>query len=79
VILVGMRLPRTIGAQYVNAFRTRFATSRSTSVFRSCRSAGRRTNERQMFQADNLHLVAEAQPILMETCGEACLYGDRAA
>ena len=67
VILVGMLLPPNYGAQYVNAFR---------AAFRDVARDGRVPlvpfllegvpNEREMFQADNLHLVAEAQPILLE-------------
>ena len=67
VILVGMQLPPNYGAQYVNAFRAAFrdVAHDERVPFVPFLLEGV-PNEREMFQADNLHLVAEAQPILME-------------
>jgi len=67
VILVGMQLPPNYGAQYVNEFRAAFR-----DVARDERAAlvpllfEGVPDKREMFQADNLHPSAEAQPILME-------------
>jgi len=67
VILVGMLLPPNYGAQYVNAFRAAFRDiARDERVPLVPFLLEGVPNERGMFQADNLHLVAEAQPILME-------------
>jgi len=67
VILVGMQLPPNYGAQYVNAFRAAFRDiARDERVPLVPFLLEGVPNEREMFQADNLHLVAEAQPILME-------------
>jgi acyl-CoA thioesterase-1 len=67
VILIGMQLPPNYGAQYVNAFRTAFRdVARDERVpFVPFLLEGV-PNEREMFQPDNLHPVAEAQSILME-------------
>src|SRR6266436_3311495 len=67
VILVGMQLPPNYGAQYVNAFRAAFRDiARDERIpLVPCLLEGV-PNEREMFQADNLHLVAEAQPVLLE-------------
>src|SRR6266545_2463427 len=67
VILVGMLLPPNYGAQYVNAFRAAFReVARDERVPLVPFLLEGVPNEREMFQEDNLHLVAEAQPILME-------------
>ena len=67
VILVGMLLPPNYGAQYVNAFRTAFRdVARDERVgFVPLLFEGV-PDKREMFQADNLHPSAEAQPIMME-------------
>ena len=66
-ILVGMQLPPNYGAQYVNAFRAAFRdVARDERVPLVPFLLEGVPNERAMFQADNLHLVAEAQPILLE-------------
>jgi acyl-CoA thioesterase-1 len=67
VILIGMQLPPNYGAQYVNAFRTAFRdVARDERVpFVPFLLEGV-PNEREMFQPDNLHPVAQAQSILME-------------
>ena len=67
VILVGMQMPPNYGAPYVNAFRVAFRdVARGERVPLVPFLLEGVPNEREMFQADNLHLVAEAQPILME-------------
>jgi acyl-CoA thioesterase-1 len=67
VILVGMLLPPNYGAQYVYAFRAAFReVARDERIPLVPFLLEGVPNEREMFQADNLHLVAEAQPILME-------------
>ena len=67
VILVGMQLPPNYGAQYVNAFRAAFRDiARDERVPLVPFLLEGVPNQREMFQEDNLHLVAEAQPILME-------------
>ena len=67
VILVGMLLPPNYGAQYVNAFRAAFRdVARDERVPLVPFLLEGVPNEREMFQADNLHLVAEAQTILLE-------------
>ena len=67
VILVGMLLPPNYGAQYVNAFRAAFRdVARDERVpFVPLLFEGV-PDKREMFQADNLHPSAEAQPIMME-------------
>jgi len=67
VILVGMLLPPNYGAQYVNAFRAAFRdVARDERIPLVPFLLEGVPNEREMFQADNLHLVAEAQPVLLE-------------
>src|SRR5437773_1010233 len=67
VILVGMLLPPNYGAQYGNAFRAAFReVARDERVPLVPFLLEGVPNEREMFQADNLHLVAEAQPILLK-------------
>src|SRR5438876_9523174 len=67
VVLVGMLLPPNYGAQYVNAFRAAFRdVARDERVPLVPFLLEGVPNEREMFQADNLRLVAEAQPILLE-------------
>ena len=67
VILVGMLLPPNYGAQYVNAFRAAFRDlARDERIpFVPLLFEGV-PDKREMFQADNLHPSAEAQPIMME-------------
>ena len=67
VILVGMQMPPNYGAQYVDAFRAAFReVARDERVPLVPFLLEGVPNEREMFQEDNLHLVAEAQPILLE-------------
>src|SRR5260221_5728195 len=67
VILVGMLLPPNYGAQYVDEFRAAFRdVARDERVpFVPLLFEGV-PDKREMFQADNLHPSAEAQPIIME-------------
>jgi acyl-CoA thioesterase-1 len=67
VILVGMQLPPNYGVQYVNAFRAAFRdVARDERVPLVPFLLEGVPNEREVFQPDNLHPVAEVQPILME-------------
>jgi acyl-CoA thioesterase-1 len=67
VILVGMQLPPNYGAQYVNAFRAAFRDlARDERVPLVPLLFEGVPDKRQMFQEDNLHPSAEAQPIMME-------------
>jgi acyl-CoA thioesterase-1 len=67
VILVGMLLPPNYGAQYVNAFRAAFRdVARDERVAFVPLLFEGVPDRREMFQADNLHPSAEAQPIMME-------------
>jgi acyl-CoA thioesterase-1 len=66
VIFVGMQMPPNYGAQYTNAFRAAFReVARDERVpFVPFLLEG--VDKREMFQPDNLHPVAAAQPILLE-------------
>jgi acyl-CoA thioesterase-1 len=67
VILVGMLLPPNYGAQYVNEFRAAFRdVARDERVAFVPLLFEGVPDKREMFQADNLHPSAEAQPIMME-------------
>jgi acyl-CoA thioesterase-1 len=67
VILVGMLLPPNYGAQYVNEFRAAFRdVARDERVSFVPLLFEGVPDRREMFQADNLHPSAEAQPLLME-------------
>jgi len=67
VVLVGMLLPPNYGAQYVSEFRAAFReVARDERVPLVPFLLEGVPNERAMFQEDNLHLVAEAQTIMME-------------
>jgi acyl-CoA thioesterase-1 len=67
VILVGMQMPPNYGAQYTNAFRAAFReVARDERVPLVPFLFEGVPDKREMFQADNLHPTAEAQPILME-------------
>src|SRR5712671_7418362 len=67
VILVGMLLPPNYGAQYVKEFRAAFRdVARDERVAFVPFLLEGVPDQREMFQADNLHPTAEAQPILME-------------
>jgi acyl-CoA thioesterase-1 len=66
-ILVGMQLPPNYGVPYVNEFRAAFRdVARDERVPLVPFLFEDVPEKREMFQADNLHPAAEAQPILME-------------
>jgi len=68
VILVGMQIPPNYGPQYTEKFR---------DTYRDVAKAKRVplvpfllegfADQRELFQADNLHPVAQAQPLMLET------------
>jgi len=66
VILVGLQLPPNYGVPYVNTFRAAFGDVARDErvVFVPFLLEG--LDKREQFQADALHPVAEAQPILLE-------------
>jgi len=67
VILVGMLLPPNYGAQYVNAFRAAFRdVARDERIAFVPLLFEDVPDKREMFQEDDLHPSAEAQPIMME-------------
>jgi acyl-CoA thioesterase-1 len=65
-VLVGMQLPPNYGVPYVNDFRAAYrdVARDERVVFVPFLLEG--LDQREQFQADNLHPVAEAQPILLE-------------
>jgi acyl-CoA thioesterase I len=82
VLLVGMHLPPNYGRTYVDEFRQAFqeiARERNTALVPFLLEG--MTDKPNLFQADNLHPVAEAQPILLENVwrGLAPLLGKPAA
>ncbi|HEY6720576.1 MAG TPA: GDSL-type esterase/lipase family protein, partial [Burkholderiales bacterium] len=67
VIIVGMQLPPNYGVPYVNEFRAAFReVARDERVPLVSFLFEGVPEKREMFQADNLHPTAAAQPILME-------------
>jgi len=66
VVLVGMQLPPNYGVPYVNTFRHAFGDIARDErvVFVPFLLEG--LDKREQFQADGLHPVAAAQPILLE-------------
>jgi acyl-CoA thioesterase-1 len=66
VVLVGMQLPPNYGVPYVNEFRAGFRdVARDERVaFVPFMLEG--LDQREQFQADNIHPTAAAQPILLE-------------
>jgi acyl-CoA thioesterase-1 len=67
VILVGMLLPPNYGVPYVNEFRAAFReVARDERVAFVPLLFEGVPEKREMFQADNLHPSAAAQPIMME-------------
>jgi acyl-CoA thioesterase-1 len=66
VVLVGMQLPPNYGVPYVNEFRAAFRdVARDERVaFVPFMLEG--LDQREQFQADNIHPTAAAQPILLE-------------
>ena len=67
VIVIGMLLPPNYGALYVKEFRAAFRdVARDERVSSVPLLFEGVPDKREMFQADNLHPSAEAQPIMME-------------
>ncbi|TMG77693.1 MAG: arylesterase [Betaproteobacteria bacterium] len=66
VILVGMQMPPNYGAQYTNAFRAAFREVARDERVPLVPFLLEGLDKREMFQPDNLHPVAEAQPLLLE-------------
>ena len=66
VILVGMQMPPNYGARYTNAFRAAFREVARDERVPLVPFLLEGVDKREMFQPDNLHPVAEAQPILLE-------------
>ncbi len=71
VLLVGQRLPPNYG-QYADEFQRVFAElARARKTARVDFLLEGIATRRELFQADNLHPTADAQPILMETVWKA--------
>lgn len=67
VLLVGMRLPPNYGAEYAEAFHRAFLeVARAQEVPLVPFLLEGLDDRRELFQEDNLHPVAEAQPILLD-------------
>jgi len=67
VVLVGMRIPPNYGAKYTNAFQAAFRDlAREERVPLVSFLLEGIADKRDMFQADNIHPTAEAQPILLQ-------------
>lgn len=66
VVLVGMQLPPNYGVPYVNQFRAAFAEVAKAERVAFVPFLLEGLDQREQFQADNLHPVAKAQPILLE-------------
>ena len=71
VLLVGQRLPPNYGAYAAEFERTFAEIARSRRIARVNFLLEGIAARRELFQADNLHPTAEAQPILMETVWKA--------
>jgi acyl-CoA thioesterase-1 len=80
VLLIGMRMPPNYGLQYTEAYRRAFEeVARAQEVpLAPYLLAG--VDRRELFQADNLHPTAEAQPRILENVWRrlAPLLGDAA-
>ena len=66
VVLVGMQLPPNYGVPYVNEFRAAFRDVARDERVAFVPFLLEGLDKRELFQADNLHPTAEAQPILLE-------------
>ena len=71
VLLVGQRLPPNYGAYAAEFERTFAEIAKSRKIARVNFLLEGIAAQRGLFQADNLHPTAEAQPILMETVWKA--------
>jgi len=65
VLVVGMRLPPNYGQEYTNAFRAAFAGIAREERAPLVPFLLQGVDRRELFQPDNLHPVAEAQPIIL--------------
>jgi acyl-CoA thioesterase-1 len=66
VVLVGMQLPPNYGVPYINEFRATYRDVARDERVALVPFLLEGLDKREQFQADNLHPVAEAQPILLE-------------
>ena len=66
VVLVGMQLPPNYGVPYVNEFRAAYRDVARDERVALVPFLLEGLDKREQFQADNLHPVAAAQPILLE-------------
>lgn len=67
VLLVGLQMPPNYGAKYTNEFRSAFhEVARDERVALVPFILEGTFEKREMFQEDNIHPSAEAQPIIME-------------
>jgi acyl-CoA thioesterase I len=66
VVLVGMQLPPNYGVPYVNEFRAAYRDVARDERIALVPFLLEGLDKREQFQADNLHPVAAAQPILLE-------------
>jgi len=66
VVLVGMQLPPNYGVPYVNQFRAAFADVAREERVTLVPFLLQGLDKRELFQADDLHPTAAAQPILLE-------------
>ena len=66
VVLVGMQLPPNYGVPYVNQFRAAFGEVAKDERVAFVPFLLEGLDQREQFQADNLHPTAVAQPILLE-------------
>lgn len=66
VVLVGMQLPPNYGVPYVNQFKAVFGEIAKEERVAFVPFLLEGLDQREQFQADNLHPTAQAQPILLE-------------
>lgn len=66
VVLVGMQLPPNYGAKYVNEFRAAFRDVARDERVAFVPFLLEGLDQREQFQADNIHPTAVAQPIVLE-------------
>jgi acyl-CoA thioesterase-1 len=67
VLVVGMRLPPNYGAEYTEAFHRAFGeVARAQKVPLVPFLFEGLDDRRELFQEDNLHPVAKAQPVLLD-------------
>ena len=66
VVLTGMQLPPNYGVPYVNQFRAAFAEVAKEERVAFVPFLLEGLEQREQFQADNIHPTAQAQPIILE-------------